>query len=492
MRDTPVWLVYDIGTTRTKAALVGQNGEMFRHTSREYPLRTPEGGVMEQNAADWWRAVVETTTELVAQINRSQIDGIAMTGQMQNLILIGRDGNPLRSAILYGDVRAQDEAAEVNAKIGADKLYHLTANEQDASSLLAKLLWMARHERNVLAAASHILIGSADYVAYRMTGNAASDTTNASTTGLLDIQTREILDRRIFDALGLDSARRLLPVLQHGGAYVGTVTQMAAQALGIPQGIPVHLGPGDAGAATLGVGAGEVGTVYAYLGTSGWVGFSSPSPIQAEGTWTLAHPHPELFIQVAPLLTAGGNQDWVRALFNSDDYASLSEQAFNRPPSQVLYLPYLQGERAPFRDPLARGAFVGLEMSTEKADIYRAVLEGVVYAYRHALDALVSTPVQQITLTGGGTRSRGWCQLFADILNVPVVIPTDAEFVGVRGALLAAQVSSGQLDNYAPRGYFPSSATLHPRSEYRAYYEHKYEQFLNLYPALKPTFDAMA
>ncbi|MCC7447046.1 MAG: hypothetical protein IT324_06500 [Anaerolineae bacterium] len=482
------WLAFDIGTTGTKAALCDSNGRTIRSAYRSYDTRTADGGVVEQQAGDWWQAVIESTHELDA----SSADAIAITGQMQDLILLDAKGESARPVILYSDSRAHAEAVEVNAIIGAEQLHQLTGNSQEAGSLLAKLLWLARHEPDTLAKSTLLLTGAADVIAMKLTGLPVSDTTTDSTTGLLDINTRTMLTPDVFAALGLADVLRLLPPVKHGGALVGSLRDEMAQMLGLKAGIPVHHGPGDAGATTLGVGSGEPGSVYAYIGTSGWVAFTSTKRGAPEtGVFTLAHPHSERYITVAPLLTAGGNLDWVRDLFDIADYGDLITQALNQPPTALLYLPYLNGERSPFSDPFARGAFIGLSARHTRPDLCRAVLEGVIFAYRHALDALIGEPVSRLTLTGGGTRSRAWCQLFADITYTPVTIAEDAAHVGARGAVLAAQVAAGQYADYNPAGFFPAAAALEPDNRQRDHYDRQYALFKAAYPALKDIFAQM-
>jgi xylulokinase len=482
-----LWLALDIGTTGAKAALIAPDGQVVRSAYRDYASHIGEGGVFEQNADDWWQAVVDVCRELAASDEYNRVDGVALTGQMQDVILVDEEGSPLHPVILYSDTRARAEADEILQRVGAERLRNLTGNDQDAGGLLAKLVWLKRHRPDTLSSARCLLLGAADFVALKMTGAAVTDTTTASTTGLMDIHTRAPLDRSIFDELGIGDAFPLLPPMSAGGARAGALTESAANILGLTPGMPVHHGPGDAGATTIGAGSGEPGRVYAYLGTSGWIAFTSPERAAWEhGAFTLAHPKADRYIQIAPLLTAGGNLEWVRDLFGADDYEHLVEQAARRPPANVLYLPYLNGERCPFRDPLARGAFVGMDGRTTKEDLYRAVLEGVVFAYRHALDSLLSASA--ITLTGGGARSHWWCQLFADILNLSVAVAADAENVGVRGAALAARVASGELDTYSPPGYFPSKVTLQPDERQRQHFDDQYALFRDLYPALRPTF----
>ncbi len=487
---TKTWLAFDIGTTGTKAALVDDAGRVLRSASREYPTHTGAGGVVEQDAADWWNAVLHTCRELDA---RDEAEAIALTGQMQDAILVRADGEAMRPVILYSDTRARAEVGQVVEMLGVEQLRELTGNDQDAGSLLPKLVWLKTHEPASLADSTWLLLGAADYIAFRMTGVAATDTTTASTTGLMSLNDRQALDKSVLDALGIGDSARLLPPFLPGGTRIGKLTPGAATALGLSSGIPVYSGPGDAGATTLGAGSGEIGAAYAYLGTSGWIAFTAAhSALPGRGVITLAHPDPALYIQVAPLLTAGGNLEWVRNLFDTDDYDGVISGALGTPPANLLYLPYLRGERSPFSDPLARGAFVGLNMDSTKHDLYRAVLEGVVFAYRHALDTLAPESTKALALTGGGARSRQWCQLFSDILGIPVAVPADVGNVGVRGAVLAAQVVSGEQRRYAPPGFFPSDVTLKPDTRHSPHYEKQYSVFRDLYPALKDAFGKMA
>jgi xylulokinase len=487
-----IWLAFDIGTTGTKAALIDGRGRVRHSAYTAYPTYTADGGYVEQNAADWWKAVIAVCRDLSGSSALGSVEGIALTGQMQNVILVDEDGNPVHPVLLYSDTRARAEAEEINRNIGAERLRELTGNDQGADGLLAKLLWMERERSNVLQSTRHLLLGAADFIALLMTGAAAGDITTASVTGLINLENREFHDRPFFDEVGIGGCVDLLVSLVSGGAVIGTLTDSAARTLGLTTGLPVYLGPGDAGATTIGAGSGIAGRVYAYLGTSGWIGFTAPerAPIE-QGAITVAHPTPDSYIQVAPLLTVGGNLEWVRDLFEQDDYDGMIAAALASPPSHLVYLPYLNGERSPIRDPLARGAFVGLNRRLTRVDLCRAVLEGVVYGYRHALEALNAPIDAAITLTGGGSRSEAWCQLFADILKTPVVIADDAENVALRGAALAAQVNAGVWPDYNPPDYFPVSATLPPDREHDGHFDHQYTLFRDLYPALKPIFARM-
>ena len=191
-------------------------------------------------------------------------------------------------------------------------------------------------------------------------------------------------------------------------------------------------------------------------------------------------------------MTAGGNLEWVRNLFGNPSYQDIFDTAFDRPPSNLLYLPYLNGERSPFSDPLAQAAFVGINARTETGDMYRAVLEGVAYAYRHCLEALINNPIESLVLTGGGTRTESWCQLFADVTGVPVILPEEGQHSGIRGTLMSARVAQGSLTSYVPTGSFsPPVRRLEANARLRSMYDRGYAQFRALYPALKDIFTQM-
>jgi xylulokinase len=488
-------LAFDIGTTGTKAALLTPAGELVRASYRGYDTVRSPRGLAEQKAQDWWRAVVESSHDLGGLVS---VEAVVLTGQMQNLTLADAQNRPLRPTLLYSDTRATREADELNDAIGRSQLQQLTGNEQDAGSLLAKFLWLRRYEPETLSRARTLFLGAADYVAAELTGGRVTDTTTASTTGLMDLAKRQPLSGEIFSQLGLRRALELLPDFVPGGTRAGTLTPTAAGILGLKGGLPVYLGPGDAGAATVGAGSGEPGKAYGYIGTSGWVGFSANERADlSRGAFTLAHPRPEMFFQVAPLLTAGGNLQWIRELFAHDPYEEFADDSFDdivdqallREPGPLLYLPYLNGERSPIRDSAARGAFVGLTSRTVRADLYRAVLEGVVYSYRHALEALLPGNSDRLTLTGGGTRSAAWNELFATVTGLPVDIIEEPESVGVKGAHHCVRVAEGEVESY---NFGFRSHTFTADTALRNHYDQMFTLYKGLYPNLRETFGKLA
>lgn len=497
-------IAVDVGTSGAKATLVTRQGQIIASASAGYSTHV-DGARVEQNPADWWQAACASLHSLLLQADGVPLAAIVLSGQMQDVILIGPESGP---AILYSDVRAQQEAQQVIEQIGEDYLGQVTANLQDASSLLAKLLWLKMHQPQRYQRAERLLIGAHDYVAWRLCGASAADYTTAATTGLLHFaENRWAVE--LLETLGLRSD--WLADLAYAEAQVGRVTAEAAQATGLPEGLPVIHGAGDAATTTLGACAGAPGRFYIYLGTSGWLAASHAGPPAnpRTGIFNLRHPDPARLILIGPMLTAAGNFEWLRRQFGdlevaassqagANAYDLLNQQGASSPTGSrgVLYLPYLAGERAPFRDPAARGVFLGLSASTTRADLYRAVLEGVAYAMRSIGLAMLpdgGRALDSLNLVGGGARSTLWAQIFADVFNCPVNVLAEPENVGARGAALIGGKALGWFETYQPgEGFFPLQAVYRPTPTAVETYERLFEVFRQAYPALQPVFKALA
>lgn len=485
----------DIGTTGAKAALVTQAGQVVASGYSSYPTATPTNNYVEQMPDDWWGAACEALTQLwsTTNVERNGIAAVALSGQMQDMILLGDDG-ALGAAMLYSDSRAQVEAQAIITQIGAAELVRITGNEQGAASLLAKWRWLQRHEPARLTACRTILLGAHSYVGWRLSGTPSCDYTTASTTGLLDLAGNDWATALLTQ---LELAPDKLPALLPADMSIGIVTSSAAIATGLPAGLPIYTGAGDLAATTVGVGAGEPGRIYCYLGTSGWIATSllHATPNPESGVFTLRHPDPVRFIQVAPMLTAGGNLDWVRTrLVDANDYAQINALAAAAPVGShgVLYLPYLAGERSPFSDPNARACYIGISGRTERSDLVRAVMEGTGFAYRSLLEAL-SNEAQALYVVGGGARSTVWMQILADILGCPVHVVAEPTNAAARGAAIIVGRALGWYDSFAPhQTFFPIQQTFHPDTAAHHTYQSLYPIFSRLYPQLRTTFAALA
>lgn len=485
----------DIGTTGAKAALVAADGQVTASGYSGYSTHTPANHWVEQMPGDWWDATCQALAQLwaTAGVDRATIAAVALSGQMQDLILLG-DEDALGAAILYSDSRAQVEADTIAARISDAELVRITGNEQGAASLLAKWRWVQSHEPTRLAACRTILLGAHSYIGWRLSGVTSCDYTTASTTGLLDLA-GNTWATALLTQLQLPTDK--LPVLLAADTPIGLVTRSAADATGLPAGLPVYTGAGDLAATTVGVGAGEPGRFYCYLGTSGWIAttLAQATPNPQGGVFTLRHPDPTRFIQVAPMLTAGGNLDWVRMqVIDTDDYAQINELAAAAPVGShgLLYLPYLAGERSPFSDPNARACYIGISGRTERSDLVRAVMEGTGFAYRSLLEALTDK-AEALYMVGGGARSAIWMQILADIFGCPVHIVAEPANAGTRGAAIIVGRALGWYDSFVPHpAFFPIQQTFQPNVTHHHTYQALYPIFSRLYPQLRTTFAALA
>ena len=487
-------LAIDVGTTGTKVALVDQGGSLLASGYGGYETTSAAGNWVEQSPRDWWRATQQALAQLWLQPNAdpATVAAIALSGQMQDLIVLG-DGEALGNAILYADSRAHSEATAICAQIGNERLVAITGNEQGAASLLAKWRWLQNHDTPRLQAAQAFLFGAHSYIGWQLCGATSCDYTTAGTTGLLDLA-GQCWAGDLLAALDLDS--KLLPPLCRADQQIGVLAPAAAVATGLPPGVPVYAGAGDLAATTVGVGAGEAGRLYCYLGTSGWVAgtLNQATPAPERGIFTLPHPDPSRFIQVAPMLTAGGNLDWVRhAVATEDDYAQVNLLAATAPVGSngLLYLPYLAGERSPFSDPHARAGYLGISQQTTRADLVRAVMEGTSYAYCTLRDTLGITS-DALYVVGGGAQSALWMQILADVMGCPVRVVTAPGDAAARGAALLVSKQLGWTTTDSSAEFFPVAAAYWPETNHHRRYRQLQTIFVDLYGQLKGTFARLA
>ncbi len=482
-KEESTWLVVDLGTTSIKGGLFRSNGDLIREAAHPNKQTQTEASFHHQEIETWWNGFTAVIHDLMS--SEVEVQGLVLTGQMQNLIFLDSQSQPLHPIVSYSDQRGADQIASWYAEKSVQEQLLKTGNEQGPTSLLAKLAWFQQHQPEILKNTEKIFIGSADYIGYCLTGVSQTDTTTAATTGLMQLSSR-IWHTALFAELGLDSILPHLPRLVPGGSLLGSLSNEVSGQLKLVAGLPIFLGPGDAGSTTLGAGCGKLGKAYAYCGTSGWVGMTEKRPARLEsGAWTLAHPVTDLFIQVAPILSAGDNLAWVKDLFSFNSYEEMIQIALEQPAGQLLYLPYLQGERSPFIDPHARGVWLGMNRQSNRASLTRAVLEGTCFAFRHALHAVSEVRVEELILTGGTSRSDSFCQLFSNVLGIPINVLAEPELTGLRGALAACQLESATPEPRIQKTYLPSSEQLNN-------YDDLFQIFLESYPALRSSFAQLA
>ena len=453
----------DVGTSGVKALALADTGEILAKAEREYPLSTPQPGWAEQDPADWAAAAEAALADLGVEPA-----SIGYSGQMHGLVVLDAHGDVLRPAILWNDQRTAAECAEIEERVGLERLIQLTGNRALTGFTAPKLLWLRNHEPETFARIRHVLLPK-DYVRFRRTGEHAVDVADASGTLLFDVANRRWSDD-VLDALELP--REWLPP-----AYEST---------GIA-------GAGDQAAGALGVGIDAPGPLSVVLGTSGVVfaALDAYRPEPEARLHTFCHAVPGTWHAMGVMLSAAGSLQWLRQTFGGASYDPLLAEAAAWPPATegLLFQPYLQGERTPHADPDARGAFVGLQLRHDRGALVRAVLEGVAYGLRDSLELLRSVGVEAQVgrISGGGARSELWTAVVASVLGLPLE-RTEAEEGAAFGAALLGGIKEGVFADAreAVAATVRTRDRVEPDPAWQAAYEEGYARYRNLYPALEP------
>ncbi|MAT98133.1 MAG: xylulokinase [Anaerolineaceae bacterium] len=488
----------DSSTTATKALLLAETGEVIGVASSTYDYETPRPLWSEQRPELWWTATAASIQQVLADsgVAATAVAAIGLTGQMHGLVLLDQNGQVLRPALLWNDQRTGAECDEMRTLIGKQRLIDITGNDALTGFTAPKILWVKNNEPEVYGRIAHILLPK-DYVRYKLTGEFATDKAGGAGTQLFDVRQRD-WSNEVVGKLGIDPA--WLPPTFEGTAVTGHLTPEAAEATGLPAGIPVVAGGGDQAANAVGTGAVVDGVVALSLGTSGVVFASSDVPIvEPDGRLhAFCHAVPGKWHLMGVMLSAAGSLRWYRdALAPSVDFADLLAPAANVPAGSegLLFLPYLTGERTPHPDPLARGGFVGLTVRHGQPHLTRAVLEGVAFGLRDSLELMRGAglaDITQIRASGGGLRSPLWRQILADVLQTEIVTVNTTEGAAY-GAAVLALVGAGAFSSVeeACAALVQVTGKTEPGGN-TAVYNQLYPLYQQLYPALKPTFTAVA
>lgn len=489
----------DVSTTSAKALLIDGAGQVAGSAATPLSLSTPRPLWSEQDPQEWWRGVKRSISEALATagISGAEIAAIGLTGQMHGLVMLDGAGRVLRPAILWNDQRTGEQCDEIRARLGRQHLIKITGNDALAGFTAPKILWVQQNEPEVYAKARHILLPK-DYIRYRLTGELATDKAGGAGTLLFDLRRRNWSDE-VLQALEIPAD--WLPPTYEGTEISGYVIDDAAQATGLQEGTPVVGGGGDQAAQAVGVGAVKPGIIALTLGTSGVVFASAESPlVEPEGRLhAFCHAVPGLWHLMGVMLSAAGSLQWYRdALAPELSFGELVDEAHEITPGSegLLFLPYLTGERTPHPDPLARGAWVGLTLRHGRPHLTRALLEGVAFGLRDSfrlIEKLGLDTIEQVRISGGGSRSPLWRQIVADVLGVGLVTVNTTEGAAL-GAALLASVGAGQYSSVAEacENTIKVSGRTIPNDQRSATYGDYYERYRALYPALAVEFEAMA
>lgn len=495
-------LAIDLGTSSVKVLVVDSTGEIVSRGSAEYPTRQPAPGWAEQDPNDWWRAVVQAVREALHGTSH-RIAGIGLTGQMHGTVLLDREGNALGQAIIWSDARASDDVETLTASIGPDRLIALTGSPLATGFQASTLHWLRRHQPDRFAQAATVLLPK-DFIRWLMTAELATDPSDASGTGLFDVPNRQ-WSNEFLEALGLTPT--MVPPIHPSPEPAGVLQPRAAKELGLPLGLPVTAGAGDASAAALAAGVISPETMMLTISTGSQVILPSrdfaPDPAGRAHTWcsaAAAEPDGAPWYRMGATLASGLALRWLRdRVFlegGHGSFAAMTEQAATVPPGSrgLLFLPYLDGERSPHMDPTARGVFIGLTSRHGRAELTRAVMEGSVLAAFDAYAALAAngtTPARMV-LAGGGAQSRLWQQIAADLFGIDILPMAEPDASALGAARLAAAMLGWALPPLAQQPWATFGAIVSPQPEARAVYQQLLPIFRRTYHSHRDDFPILA
>lgn len=481
----------DLGTSAVKLLLVDEKGNIVSSRSKEYPLSFPMPGWSQQDPADWWKAIKEGLNELLDGFDRKKVAGIGCGGQMHGLVILDENDEVIRPCILWNDGRTDRQTAYLNEIIGKERLAEYTANIAFAGFTAPKILWVKENEPENFAKIKKIMLPK-DYINYKLTGVFSTDYSDASGTLLLDVEDK-CWSNQMMEICGINEEQ--LPKLYESYEVTGRVSKQIAEEFGWTENVRVVAGAGDNAAAAIGTNTLKDGACNISLGTSGTIFICSDEFKENKNNaiHNFAHANGKYHLMGCILSAASCNKWFSEEVLKTDDYESLQEQIDDEKlgNNNVFFLPYLMGERSPINDTDARGMFIGMDMSCDQSDMYLAVLEGVAFAIRDCLEVArdLGIDIEVSKICGGGSRSKLWRKIIANVLGLKLAIPVSEEGPGYGGAMLAMTAAGEYEDIQACadalvkiKAYEDFDEDLVRR------YEERYQEFKKIYPSVKQLF----
>ena len=453
-------LAHDLGTSGNKAVLYSLDGKLIASRTCSYPTNFFNGNWAEQNPEDWWQAVCDSSQALLAGISAADVAVVALSGQMMGCTVVDKKGTALRPSILYCDQRAAKQAEHILSRIDLKSFYGIVGHRVSPSYSIEKLMWIRDNEPAIYRQTYKTLCAK-DYINLRLTGQVATDFSDASGTNAFDLNTFA-WSPRIIDIAGVNGD--MFPPATDSTAILGTITHEAARATGLKPGTPVAVGGGDGSCAGVGVGCIKPGTAYNYLGSSSWIALTVEKPIVDEQMRTMnwAHCVKGYLHPSGTMQTAGASLGWLKEQLCAPEIEAariqgvspfqLIDEAIAGVPvgaNGVLFLPYMLGERTPWWNPNARGAFVGLNLASKREDMLRAVVEGVSLNLGIIVNIFrAHVPIETITVIGGGAKSAIWRQIMADAYECRIESLNYLEEATSMGAAVIGGVAAGLFKDF--------------------------------------------
>ncbi len=478
----------DLGTSSVKLMVMGEEGQIAYETTREYPVKYPKALWAEQDPLDWWNQTLDGLKEVCDNIDKDLIKAIGFSGQMHGLVTLDEKHQVLHPAMLWCDQRTQEECDDITAHFGSEKLSELVGNKALTGFTAPKIIWLKKHQPDVFKSISMILLPK-DYVRYCLTGDFATDYSDASGMLLLDVENK-CYSKEMLSFVGLEENQ--LPKLYESYEVTGKLTEEVKDVLGITQDVLVVGGAGDQAAGAIGSGVVKPGAVSVTLGTSGVV-FATHEAYKVDEENRLhafCHANGEYHTMGVMISAASCLKWWNEEALKHNTIQDLIDE-LPEEVDDVIFLPYLMGERTPYADPNAKGVFFGMSMTTDRASMTKAVLEGVAFGLKDSLDLMndMNLPINEVRVLGGGSRSKEWKQIIADVFG-HTVYDINTNQGGALGAAILAAVGAGKYESVleATDKIISTTNEYKPDAEKRTLYIKKHHKYKMLYRQLKDLF----
>jgi len=487
-----MFLGIDLGTSSVKLILLNNDQEILSVNSQPLTVSQPKPLWSEQHPEQWWQAVCDGVRALQQTHAKelAALQAIGLSGQQHGATLLDKNDQALRPAMLWNDGRAYSQCITL-----ADRVPHyqsLISNRIMPGFTAPKVLWVAEHEPEIFKKIAKILLPK-DYLRLRLTGNYASDMSDAAGTAWLNIQERCWSDEML---AATHLTQTNMPTLFEGSDITGTVTKMIAESWGIPANTVVIGGGGDNPASAISINVIKPGSAFLSLGTSG-VYFVASDRYQLapeNGVHSFCHCLPERWHQMSVHLSAAASLSWWMNTLKVSDAERLLQEAENNfnPDHSVVFLPYLSGERTPHNDPHAKGVFYGMTHANQRADLTRAILEGVAFAFADGQTAMLQAGIRidEVSVIGGGAKSLFWGKILANVLQRPLIYRQNREVGGALGAARLAWLAINKTDASTAFATPPIETVAEPDKNYFAYYTDQYAIYKKLYRQLKEVFNS--
>jgi xylulokinase len=480
----------DLGTSSVKVLVTNDKNEIVGDASKEYPVSYPQEKWAEQDPLDWWNGTKEAIKEVVNKyhIAKDAIRAISFSGQMHGLVALNEENEVLLPAILWCDNRTEEECEDITNYFGQEKLSEYTGNKALAGFTAPKILWVKKNLPDIFKRIKHIMLPK-DYISFKLTGEYTTDVSDASGMLLLDVKNRT-WSKEMLEYLNIDEA--ILPKMHESYEVCGKVTASVLEELGLEGDILVIAGAGDQAAGAVGTGTVSEGIVSITLGTSGVV-FAAHEHYtydKANRLHAFCHANGKNHSMGVMLSAASCLKWWVDELQKGMGFEELLEEAIQleAEDNNLVFLPYLMGERTPYADPYAKGAFVGMTMMTKRGHMTKAVLEGVSFGLKDSVEILkdINVPINEVRIIGGGSRSLLWKQMLADMLGMSIQ-EINTNQGGALGAAILSAVGAGHFSSVEEgcQAMIKVTNKVEPNLDKKEYYEKKYQKFQKLYEALK-------